>query len=219
MVGAALEDKDSYVCIIADGYHVHPATFGITVAAKQAGRTVLVTDAMPTVGSDIKSFDLFGVTIRAEGGRCVTADGTLAGSDIGLITAVKNACRFASTDRFEALRMASAYAADADWPGRSIGDTSGPAIEQTSLSSTLQCRFAEAGSMVTCSSTQGRGRWTSSFLQNSNAVAAEGAKRIRLLLNEKPCLRCSVWRPGAHRFRCTDNLRPTAGEGAYHLPK
>ena len=113
MVGAALEDKDSYVCIIADGYHVHPATFGITVAAKQVGRTVLVTDAMPTVGSDIKSFDLFGVTIRAEGGRCVTADGTLAGSDIGLITAVKNACRFAGIDQFEALRMASAYAAKA----------------------------------------------------------------------------------------------------------
>jgi N-acetylglucosamine-6-phosphate deacetylase len=113
MVGAALEDNDSYVCIIADGYHVHPATFGITVAAKQVGRTVLVTDAMPTVGSDIKSFDLFGVTIRAEGGRCVTADGTLAGSDIGLITAVKNACRFAGIDQFEALRMASAYAAKA----------------------------------------------------------------------------------------------------------
>jgi len=113
MVGAALEDNDSYVCIIADGHHVHPATFAITVAAKQTGRTVLVTDAMPTVGSDIKSFDLFGVTIRAEGGRCVTADGTLAGSDIGLITAVKNACRFAGIDQFEALRMASAYAAKA----------------------------------------------------------------------------------------------------------
>jgi N-acetylglucosamine-6-phosphate deacetylase len=113
MVGAALEDKDSYVGIIADGHHVHPATFAITVAAKQTGRTVLVTDAMPTVGSDIKSFDLFGATIRAEGGRCVTADGTLAGSDIGLITAVKNACRFAGIDQFEALRMASTYAADA----------------------------------------------------------------------------------------------------------
>ena len=113
MVGAALEDKNSYVGIIADGYHVHPATFCITVAAKQTGRTVLVTDAMPTVGSDIKTFDLFGVTIRAEGGRCVTADGTLAGSDIGLITAVKNARRFAGIDQFEALRMASAYAADA----------------------------------------------------------------------------------------------------------
>ena len=113
MVGAALEDKDSYVGIIADGYHVHPATFGVTVAAKQTGKTVLVTDAMPTVGSEIKSFDLFGSTIRAEGGRCVTADGRLAGSDIGLITAVKNACRFAGIDQFEALRMASTYAADA----------------------------------------------------------------------------------------------------------
>ena len=113
MVGAALEDKDSYVGIIADGYHVHPATFGVTVAAKQTGKTLLVTDAMPTVGSEIKSFDLFGATIRAEGGRCVTADGTLAGSDIGLITAVKNACRFAGIDQFEALRMASTYAAEA----------------------------------------------------------------------------------------------------------
>ncbi|MDH3275378.1 MAG: N-acetylglucosamine-6-phosphate deacetylase [Gammaproteobacteria bacterium] len=113
MVGAALEDKDSYVGIIADGYHVHPATVGITVAAKQTGKTVLVTDAMPSVGSETKSFDLFGATIRAEGGRCVTADGTLAGSDIGLITAVKNACRFAGIDQFEALRMASTYAADA----------------------------------------------------------------------------------------------------------
>lgn len=113
MVGAALEDKDSFVGIIADGYHVHPATFGVTVAAKQTGKTVLVTDAMPSVGSETKSFDLFGATIRAEGGRCVTADGTLAGSDIGLITAVKNACRFAGIDQFEALRMASTYAADA----------------------------------------------------------------------------------------------------------
>ncbi|MDH3416713.1 MAG: N-acetylglucosamine-6-phosphate deacetylase [Gammaproteobacteria bacterium] len=113
MVGAALEYKDSYVGIIADGYHVHPATVGITVAAKQTGKTVLVTDAMPSVGSETKSFDLFGATIRAEGGRCVTADGTLAGSDIGLITAVKNACRFAGIDQFEALRMASTYAADA----------------------------------------------------------------------------------------------------------
>jgi N-acetylglucosamine-6-phosphate deacetylase len=113
IVGAALEDKDSYVGIIADGYHVHPAMFAVTVAAKQVGKTVLVTDAMPTVGSDIKSFDLFGSTISAEGGRCVTADGTLAGSDIGLITAVKNAHRFADIDQFEALRMASTYAADA----------------------------------------------------------------------------------------------------------
>lgn len=113
MVGAALEDRDSYFGIIADGYHVHPAVFSIAVAAKRKGKALLVTDAMPSVGSEKKTFDLFGVAVRAEGGRCLTADGTLAGADIGMITAVKNACVFAGLDRFEALRMASAYPAAA----------------------------------------------------------------------------------------------------------
>jgi N-acetylglucosamine-6-phosphate deacetylase len=113
MVGAAIEDRDSFFTIIADGFHVHPASFSIAVAAKPAGKAVLVTDAMPTVGSDRKSFELSGVTVKVEKGRCVTPDGTLAGSDIGMITAVKNACRFAGIDRFEALRMASTYAAEA----------------------------------------------------------------------------------------------------------
>jgi N-acetylglucosamine-6-phosphate deacetylase len=113
MVGAALQDADSFIGIIADGHHIHPATFSIAVAAKPNGKTVLVTDAMPTVGSDKKSFDLFGVPIHVENGRCVTADGTLAGSDIGMITAVQNACRFAGLDEHEALRMGSTYAAHA----------------------------------------------------------------------------------------------------------
>lgn len=113
MVGAALEDRDSYFGIIADGHHVHPAVFSIAVAAKTQGKALLVTDAMPSVGSDRKTFDLFGVAVRAEGGRCLTVDGTLAGADIGMITAVKNASTFAGLDRFEALRMASAYPAAA----------------------------------------------------------------------------------------------------------
>ena len=113
MVGAALEDRDSYFGIIADGYHVHPAMFGIAVAAKTRGKALLVSDAMPSVGSSLKEFELFGVAVRADEGRCLTADGTLAGADIGLITAVRNACSFARLDQFEALRMASTYPATA----------------------------------------------------------------------------------------------------------
>jgi N-acetylglucosamine-6-phosphate deacetylase len=113
MVGAALEDRRSFFGIIADGYHVHPASFAVAVAAKQAGGAILVTDAMPSVGSARKTFDLFGETVHADGGCCRTADGTLAGSDTGLIDAVRNAVRFAGLDRFEALRMASAYPAKA----------------------------------------------------------------------------------------------------------
>jgi N-acetylglucosamine-6-phosphate deacetylase len=113
MVGAALEDEASFFGIIADGYHVHPAMFAVAVASKTIGKAVLVSDAMPSVGSASKNFNLFGVPVQAEDGRCVTPEGRLAGSDIGLITAVKNACRFAPIDQYEALRMASTYAAHA----------------------------------------------------------------------------------------------------------
>jgi len=121
MVGAALEDERSYFGIIADGYHVHPATLRLAVRVKTTGKAVLVTDAMPSVGSNEKSFKLYGETIHAAGGRCLTADGTLAGSDIGLIEAVRNMRRFGGVDRFEALRMASRYPAESIGLGDSYG--------------------------------------------------------------------------------------------------
>lgn len=113
MVGAALEDNDSYVGIIADGHHLHPSTLRLAIKAKAVGKVVLVTDAMPTVGSSDKTFALKGETIHAEGGRCLTTDGKLVGTDIGLIEAVRNTCRFGGVDKFEALRMASRYPAEA----------------------------------------------------------------------------------------------------------
>src|SRR5690606_15720643 len=51
MVGAAVEDPHSWCGIIVDGYHVHPATLKVAVAAKTKGKMVLVTDAMPSVGA------------------------------------------------------------------------------------------------------------------------------------------------------------------------
>jgi len=113
MVGAALDDKRSYFGIIADGHHVHPASLRIAIRSKAMGKVCLVTDAMPTVGSDDKQFSLNGVAVTASGGRCITADGTLAGSDIGMIEAVRNIARFGGVDVNEALRMASAYPAAA----------------------------------------------------------------------------------------------------------
>jgi len=68
---------------------------------------------MPSVGASDKSFELNGESIRVQGGRCVTANGKLAGSDIGLIEAVRNMTRFGGVDRYEALRMASRYPAGA----------------------------------------------------------------------------------------------------------
>lgn len=115
MVGAAIEDDDSWFGIIADGYHMHPAAFRIAVAAKKTGGAVLVTDAMPTVGSANKSFVFNGETIIATDGRITNAAGSLAGSDLDMLSAVNNAAEFARIDWFEAVRMATLY------PARALG--------------------------------------------------------------------------------------------------
>jgi N-acetylglucosamine-6-phosphate deacetylase len=113
MVGAALENQHSWCGIIADGQHVHPASFHIAVAAKRKGFTVLVTDAMATVGSDLSGFNFDGVDLEVTGGSCRTPDGHLAGSNLDMISAVCNAAKYAQIDSFEALRMASCYPAQA----------------------------------------------------------------------------------------------------------
>ena len=51
---------------------------------------MLVTDAMPTVGTDVETFELQGRTVYRGDGRLTTADGTLAGSDLDMATAVRN---------------------------------------------------------------------------------------------------------------------------------
>lgn len=113
MVGAALGDQNSWFGIIADGHHMHPAAFRVAVSAKQPGGAILVTDAMATVGSADKSFVLDGETITAINGRCTNAAGSLAGSDLDMISAVNNAVNFARIDWLEAVRMASSYPANA----------------------------------------------------------------------------------------------------------
>lgn len=112
-VGAALEDRASWCGLIVDGHHVHPAALRVALAAKGADRLILVTDAMPTVGSDTKQFTLNGQTIIADDGRCVSPDGTLAGSDLDMAMAVRNAERLMRVDYETAVRMASASPARA----------------------------------------------------------------------------------------------------------
>ncbi|MCT4656976.1 MAG: N-acetylglucosamine-6-phosphate deacetylase [Cohaesibacter sp.] len=117
VVGAALDDADSWCGLIADGFHVHPASLRMAIAAKNQiagrGKMMLVTDAMASVGAeaDKKDFVLNGQTITVEHGRCTTADGTLAGSDLDMMGAVRNCVELLDLPLSEALRMASLYPA------------------------------------------------------------------------------------------------------------
>jgi N-acetylglucosamine-6-phosphate deacetylase len=111
VVGAALEDRDAWCGIIVDGVHVHPASLRVALAAKPRGKLFLVTDAMPMVGADSPSFDLYGETITAVDGVVRNAAGTLAGSALDMASAVRNAVQWLGVGLDEAARMASLYPA------------------------------------------------------------------------------------------------------------
>lgn len=111
VVGAALDDPHSWCGLIVDGHHVHPAALRIAVAAKTAGKCVLVTDAMPPVGSDNPSYVLNGQTIVMRDGICQSEAGVLAGSGLDMASAVRNTVQMLGLPLAEASRMASAYPA------------------------------------------------------------------------------------------------------------
>lgn len=110
-VGAALEDRESWVGVIVDGVHVHPGSLRVALAAKPVGRVLLVTDAMPPVGADDPSYELYGETITAVDGVVRNAAGSLAGSALDMATAVRNTVRLLGQPLAEAARMASTYPA------------------------------------------------------------------------------------------------------------
>lgn len=106
-VGAALDDDRSWCGIIADGHHVDPAALRIALKARGTDKLMLVTDAMPSVGAREKSFALQGRVISVRGGVCVAPDGTLAGCDLDMASAVRNAMELMGAGRAESVEMAS----------------------------------------------------------------------------------------------------------------
>lgn len=107
VAGAALEDLTSYSGLIMDGHHVDWPVLKVALRARPADRYMLVTDAMPTVGSRQKTFVLNGKTIHVENGVCVGEDGTLAGSDLDMATALRNAVEHAGASIGQAAVMAA----------------------------------------------------------------------------------------------------------------
>lgn len=107
VVGAALESQTAWCGIIVDGRHVDPAVLRIALRTRPLDRFMLVTDAMPTVGMVDKSFDLQGRHIRVVDGVCVDDHGTLAGSDLDMIGAVRNAMSMLGLSLEDAVSIAS----------------------------------------------------------------------------------------------------------------
>lgn len=102
-VGALLTDDRVTLGLIVDGLHLEPEVVRLTWRAAGPGRISLVSDAMAGLGLPLGRHQLAGtVAIVTERGAR-TEDGVLAGSVIGLDTAVRALIAFAGCSRDDAI--------------------------------------------------------------------------------------------------------------------
>jgi N-acetylglucosamine-6-phosphate deacetylase len=121
-VGAALDDADVWVGLIVDLFHVSAVSLRVAIAAKGWERMMLVTDAMPTVGTDLTEFEIDGAKIVRKNGTLTRADdGTIAGSDLDMATAVRNTVNALGLSLEAALHMASRAPAEFVGLGAELG--------------------------------------------------------------------------------------------------
>jgi N-acetylglucosamine-6-phosphate deacetylase len=121
IIGAALYDENTWCGIIVDGHHVDPIMLKLALRCKRHDRFMLVTDAMPAVGSSEPTFVLQGRTIRVVDGICRDENGTLAGTALDMASAVRNAVSLLGLDIVEAARMASETPAEFLGLGSELG--------------------------------------------------------------------------------------------------
>jgi N-acetylglucosamine-6-phosphate deacetylase len=107
LVGAALADPRVICGFIADGFHVHEAATRVAFAAKGKGGVSLVSDAMPPAAGGPSLYELQGRRVAQEGLKLTLADGTLAGSAITMLDAVRYVANTIGLPLADALTMAT----------------------------------------------------------------------------------------------------------------
>jgi N-acetylglucosamine-6-phosphate deacetylase len=107
MVGAALADRESYVGIIADGYHVHDAALKIALTTKPQDRFMLISDAMSSAADGPSEFQLQGRNVTLNNGRLQLDNGTLAGSNLTMDEALRYVVSKLGVSLASALQMTS----------------------------------------------------------------------------------------------------------------
>lgn len=85
-----LTDNRAMVEIIADGHHVAPEMIDLALRSKGVEGVILITDAMAGAGSGDGQYDLGGNAVTVGDGKAVLADGTLAGSVLTMVQALRN---------------------------------------------------------------------------------------------------------------------------------
>lgn len=93
VVGAAA-DAGATVELICDGIHVHPAVVRAVFKIFGENRVCLISDSMRSAGLPDGSYELGGQPVFVRDGKATLRDGTIAGSSINLMSAVRNVMSF-----------------------------------------------------------------------------------------------------------------------------
>lgn len=105
-VGAAL-DSGSYISLILDGIHVHPASVRLLLQVVNIGKICLITDAISAAGMEDGKYILGDQEVIIEAGVARLPDGTLAGSTLTMDDAVRNFVELEGIGLPEAVKAAS----------------------------------------------------------------------------------------------------------------
>ena len=112
VIGAAF-DAGASVELICDGLHIHPSV--IRVTSRIFGeRLNLISDSLRCAGMPDGDYELGGQPIVVKNHKATLLDGTLAGSSISLLDAVRNVVRFG-------LPLAEAVYAASAAPAKAVG--------------------------------------------------------------------------------------------------
>jgi N-acetylglucosamine-6-phosphate deacetylase len=110
VAGWALTKDEIFCEIIADRIHVHPKMLEFARQNKPADKLLLVSDSVAPTGLGDGEFELWGEKIAVVGGRTQNERGSIAGSVITVLDAVRNYLALGASE-IEVSRMASANAA------------------------------------------------------------------------------------------------------------
>jgi len=105
---AALLRDELKIQLIADTYHVHPATMEFLLKSKSAKGIVLITDSIRVGGMHEGEQTQFSdQKVTLSGNKAVMDDGTIAGSTLTMNKAIKNVIEFSGARLTDAVRMAT----------------------------------------------------------------------------------------------------------------
>ena len=90
VIGAAFDDKDTYVELIGDGIHIHPSVVRATFEMFGPERIVLISDSMEATGKPDGKYALGGQDVYKQGNLATLRDGTIAGSVTNLFACMKS---------------------------------------------------------------------------------------------------------------------------------